>query len=232
MCGRFAAYNKKSIDELLDELGLEISKSQFSPRYNVAPAAAISAVIQQQAPAIASMTWGLQAEWMKTSGMQPMINARAETIHEKASFKNLIQRTRCVIPVNGFYEWKRLGQKIRKPASEKQQQNKGKRSFYFHAGAFPSLALAAIYQQDAAGKLQACIITTSANKLMAPVHDRMPVVLSPQSMRDWLLSEDQAQIDSLMQPCPDDWLRCIEVSSYVNNSRNEGARCIAPLRTI
>ena len=215
MCGRFAAYNRKSINELLDELGVGIVESQFTARYNVSPSASINVVINRQKPVVADMSWGLQAEWMKAKGMHALINARAETIHEKTSFKNLIIHSRAVIPVNGFYEWRR--------------ENTEKHCYYFEPCKHQALALGAIYQQTRGGEMQACIITTPANAVMAPVHDRMPVILAADSMREWLTTDNQARVDALMQPCPDDWIRTVEVSSYVNSSRNEGVKCITAL---
>ena len=216
MCGRFASYNVKTINELLDELDIEILESQFTSRYNVSPSATVNAVINQQKPVVTDISWGLQAEWMKAKGMHALINARAETIHEKSSFKKLVSHSRAIFPVNGFYEW--------------QRENKAKHCYYFEPNNFPALALGGLYQQTRSGEIQACIITTPANAVMAPVHDRMPVILSAESMHEWLTTDSQARVDELMQPCPGEWIKAVEVSSYVNNSRNEGERCITPMR--
>jgi putative SOS response-associated peptidase YedK len=136
------------------------------------------------------------------------------SIHEKPSFRKLIRHART-IPVNGFYEWQRSGA--------------SRRGYHFSSTDDNALALGAIYQIGANDEHQCCIVTTAANGVMAPVHDRMPVIIAREAMSDWLRPEDDAVIEALMQPCPNRWLCANEVSSYVNNARNEGEHCIEPI---
>ena len=213
MCGRIDAHDPIGVNNLISILDIVLPEERFPPRYNIAPSAKLAAVCYEHGYAIAEMTWGLLPPWAKAD-IRPLINARAETIREKPSFKNLIKHTRTIVPVNGFYEWQRGGAR--------------KHSYHFSSADETALALGAIYQSGADGERQCCIVTTTANDVMAPVHDRMPVIISRETMSDWLRSEDDAGIDALMRPCPDAWLQVKEVTSYVNNARNEGERCITP----
>ena len=162
------------------------------------------------------MHWGIVPHWAKPGQFErPLINARAETIHDKASFRKLIARTRVIVPVNGFYEWRRT--------------KDSKATFYFKSADQDALALAGIYQIDRDGEMHCCLITSDANDVMRPVHDRMPVLIPRAAMQDWLRSEDSHVIDALMKPAADDSIDALAVSSYVNNAHNEGEKCIKPL---
>jgi putative SOS response-associated peptidase YedK len=214
MCGRIDAHDPIGVNNLISILDIVLPEERFPPRYNITPSMQIMTVCYNHGFTIVEMTWGLLPPWAKT-GMRPLINARAETIHAKPSFRNLIKRSRSIIPVNGFYEWRRNGA--------------NKRAFYFSPTDETALALGAIHQIGNDGEPQCCIVTTTANGIMAPVHDRMPVIVSRDNISDWLGSDDDAVIDALMQPCTDELLQLHEVSSYVNNARNEGERCITPV---
>lgn len=119
--------------------------------------------------------------------------------------RHLIKSRRSVIPVNGFYEWKREGT-TKTPYDIRPEK----------ACAF---ALAGIYQISNDGALQCCVVTTSANDVMRPIHNRMPVILAPGAMKDWIASDDRSLVDSLMSSVPNEWLQTIRVSNYVNNPR-------------
>jgi len=214
MCGRIDAHDPIGVNNLISILDIVLPEERFPPRYNIAPAAQLAAVCFDGGYRIAEMHWGLLPPWAK-AGMRPLINARAETVREKPSFKKLIRHTRTIIPVNGFYEWQRGGA--------------GKRSYYFSSTDENALALGAIYSSGNEGEPQCCIVTTAANGIMAPVHDRMPVIIPRDAIGDWLRSDDEAVIDALMRPCAEELLMQNEVSSYVNNARNEGERCITPV---
>ena len=217
MCGRIDAHDPIGVNNLISILDIALPHERFVPRYNIAPDAMLTAVYYGDGFAITDMRWGLLPSWVKADTFRrPLVNARAETIREKPSFKKLIKHTRTIIPVNGFYEWQRSGA--------------GKRSYHFGPADENALALGAIYQAGDDGESRCCIITTAANGLMAPVHDRMPVVIARDALNDWLRSDDDGVIDELMRPCPEGWLVVNEVSAYVNNARNEGTRCIEPLR--
>ena len=216
MCGRMNIHDHKGIQSLLEKLGLLVPMERFVARYNVAPGAEINVAFGQGNHDLASMQWGIVPPWAKPGKFKsPLINARAETVWEKPSFKSLITSKRAIVPINGFYEWKRSG--------------KTKTTYYIHPSQDDALALAALYQTSKEGVMQCCVITTSANATMQPVHNRMPVILNPENMQDWLGASDTDQLNELLKPAAEDVLQLSEVSDYVNNARNEGVRCIQAL---
>jgi len=216
MCGRIDAHDPVGVNNLVSILDVVIPKDRFPPRYNVAPGTTLAAVCHKVVFEVAGMQWGIVPHWAKRGQFErPLINARAETIHDKPSFKKLVARTRVIVPVNGFYEWRRAEGK--------------KATYYFKSGNQDALALAGIYQIDRDGGMQCCLITTEANEVMRPVHDRMPALIPRDAMQDWLRSEDKHVIDALMKPAADDSILAVEVSSYVNNAHNDGEKCIKPL---
>lgn len=216
MCGRINVSDHKGVQALLDRLGVSLDPAAFQPRYNIAPGAVLTAVFRTEAPQAAQMVWGVLPPWAGPRTFErPLINARAETIWDKPSFRGLIRGTRAVIPVTGFYEWKRAGS-TRQP-------------YYFSSRSGEALPLAGLYQIDHDGIMQCCIVTTAANGTMAPVHDRMPVVLAADAMAAWLGDDDRGDLDALMAPAPDDRLQARAVTPYVNNARNEGPQCAAPV---
>ena len=215
MCGRIDAHDSEGLNKLVSVLDVVIPKDRFPPRYNIAPSSTLVTVCHKVGFEVADMQWGIVPHWAKPGQFErPLINARAETIHEKPSFRKLVARTRAIVPVNGFYEWRRAEGR--------------KATFYFKSARQDALALAGIYQIDRDGVMQCCLITTDANRVMQPVHDRMPALIPQEAMQDWLCSEDTGVIDALIAPAADDSIAAIEVSSYVNNAKNEGEKCIEP----
>jgi putative SOS response-associated peptidase YedK len=215
MCGRINVSDHKGVQALLDRLGISLNPAGFQPRYNIAPGAELAVVFQSGTSELAQMEWGVVPPWARPGKFdRPLINARAETIWDKPSFRGLIKSTRAVIPVTGFYEWKRAGSR--------------KQPYYFSGRTGEALPIAGVYQVSKDGVMQCCIVTTAANGTMAPVHDRMPVVLAPESMAAWIGDSDRDRVDALMCPAPDDRLQAVAVSSYVNNARHEGPQCMAP----
>jgi putative SOS response-associated peptidase YedK len=216
MCGRIDVHDYEGLNDLVSVLDLGIPGDRLPPRYNIAPGTNLVTVCHKVGFEVADMQWGVVPHWAKPGQFErPLINARAESIHEKPSFKKLIARTRVIVPVNGFYEWRRT--------------EGGKATFYFQSAGQAALALAGIYQIDRDGQMQCCLITTDANSVMQPIHNRMPALVPQEAMRDWLQSEDNHVIDALMKPAADDSITAVEVSSYVNSAKNEGERCIRPV---
>ncbi len=215
MCGRINVHDHKGVQELLDSLGIKLSPERFESRYNAAPGSNILTAFDNDGPELATMEWGIMPSWAKRgTSSGPFINARSETIWEKPSFRHLIKSRRSVIPVNGFYEWKREGTT--------------KTPYYIRPEKACAFALAGVYQITSDGALQCCVVTTSANDVMRPIHSRMPVILAPGAMKDWIASDNRGLVDSLMSSAPNEWLQTIRVSSYVNNPRHEGRQCIEP----
>lgn len=183
MCGRFAAAS--SSRRLVERFGLDEvvpEAEQVTPSWNVAPSSSIRAILHRDGrKRLEVLRWGLVPSWSKSvSGGAKMINARAETIDRSPAYKGPLTRRRAVIPMDGFYEWRR------EPGGGARQP------FYFSDPDGEPLAVAGLWDAwcDPAGEgawlISATIITTAANELVAPVHSRMPVVLPLGMVDEWL----------------------------------------------
>jgi putative SOS response-associated peptidase YedK len=180
-------------------------------RYNIAPTQPV-AVITQEAGGhrvLDAFQWGLIPSWAKDPGIGPkMINARAETLAEKPAFKNALKRRRCLIPADGFYEWK--------------QEGAARQPMHIRRADGDLFALAGLWEewrQPNGEPLRTCaIITVAPNALMLPIHDRMPAILSPEAEAAWLdtTQSDLASALTLLQPYPADALEAFAVSRRVN----------------
>jgi len=237
MCGRFvssnspdeiAAYFGASLDDALVDAAAD---APAEPNYNVAPTTDILAVVERSDATrqVQSYRWGLVPSWAKDVKIgSKMINARAETIAEKPVFKRLLEKRRLIVPMDGFYEWQVVpGQKAKQP-------------MFIHRIDGEPLAVAglwAAWRDPAAADtdapwLHSCtVITTSANATMAPVHDRMPVLLPASRWAEWL-DPDNTDITALQQllvPAPDDLLTMHPVGTDVNNVRNNGPELLQPV---
>ncbi len=224
MCGRINVSDNEGVRLLLAMLGMEVWPSR-DPRFNVAPSQALDVVGWQNEAAVHQrMQWGLIPAWAKPGTFSaPLINARSETIHEKPSFRKLISSHRVLIPINGFYEWRRTG-KVKEP--------------HFVKPAFAdAMFIAGIYQppskassDDKPARAQVCAVTVEANEVMSKVHHRMPVILDSADALTWIQPGDKNTLDQLMVPASNDALQILEIGDYVNSSRNEGPECVAPRR--
>jgi len=222
MCGRFAQVIKHNqLKKLIDELNIRNQDEQIEVNFNVAPTQAIGAVMYKREDRFLTFfRWGLIPSWSKEPSTQySMINVRAETIMEKKTFKNALLRRRCLIPATGFYEW-------RKP---------DKQPFFIHAKDDELLLLAGIteYWTGADGSFiqSAAIITTDANEAMQPVHDRMPVILPPDTWESWLTEsfQDPASLQSFLKPCANDILDMYPVRKIVNSVSVNSEECLKPM---
>jgi len=218
MCGRFAqgefpASIRKIMRELLEEVASD---------YNISPADKAGVVLKEEGrqPVMRRCEWGFQPQWDgfggKPARVVRLFNARAETVAEKASFRESFHRRRCLVPALGFYEWRNApGRKI---------------PHYFEA-ADPDhpLVMGGIWE-EARGVRAFSIITTEANATLSPVHTRMPVILPPEDWLDWLnpAQSDIRLLHAMMRPVPASYLRGREVSALVNNPVNKGPECAAP----
>jgi putative SOS response-associated peptidase YedK len=202
MCGRYALHSHPDVVALL--FGLS-EVPAWRARYNIAPASQVLIVRQGGA---ALVKWGLVPHWAKDAASGAKLNnARAETAAAKPSFRDAFRKRRCLIPANGFFEWQRS-------ASRKQP-------YYIHPAHGELFAFAGLW--EAWRDLETCaILTTAANTVMHPIHDRMPVILGRPQFRDWLAG---AQVP--LGPCPDGWLLAHPVGRAVNYSRNDGPELIA-----
>jgi putative SOS response-associated peptidase YedK len=176
---------------------------------------------------LGELRWGLVPSWAKdTSIGSRMINLRADTVSEKASFLKTLQKRRCILPADGFYEWKDMG------------KGRKKQPFFIRAKDGRPLGLAGLWEvwkdrsdQDAEWLRTCTVITTEPNATLSALHDRMPVVLPPEAWDTWL-DRDVTDIDvltRLLVPAPDDLLELWPVSPDVGNVRNNSAQLILPL---
>ena len=214
MCGRYSlSLPKDNISSLLG--GLTISFT-LEPRFNIAPSQKILAFRSELEPVI--LRWGLVPKWANDSSIgYKMINARAETIAEKPSFKAAFRARRCLVPADGFYEWDR--NTVPKQPYHIRMADKG---LFCFAGLWESWA-----DKTTGEIIETCaLITTEANSLLKPIHHRMPVVIPPDAFSDWLEGYRVSELLTLK-----DWtgFERVPVSTYVNSARNEGPKCIEEL---
>jgi len=160
------------------------------------------------------MRWGFISPWSKDPNRGPLlINTRAETAAEKPAFRSAFKSRRCLIPADGFYEWKKAGNK--------------KQPHYFRVAGGQLFAFAGLWEKWQA--IESCtILTTEANELSAQIHDRMPVILSSNDYSEWLdpLAKEPGK---LLTPFPASEMSAIPVNPIVNNARNEGPECVEPV---
>lgn len=223
MCGRYTIVH--SHKELIDRFRVTRQLIESGERFNVAPSQSIPVVVKESAGSdnvLAAMNWGLIPVWAYKvpKPPRPMINARAETLMEKKTFSGPLKKRRCLIPADGFYEWK--GQKPNRVPVYIRLKSKELFSF---AGLFEN-------SKDKEGNpIQTCtIITTSPNELMEPIHHRMPVILSSGDEEAWLDSEsvDDASALKLLHPYDTEKMEAYKVSSSVNSVKNKGSELIEP----
>ena len=202
----------------------EVRADPLPPRYNVAPTLDVYAVaLREGHRALGTFRWGLVPSWAKDPAIgNRMINARAEGIESKPAYRAAMTRRRCIIPADYFYEWQRRTGRDGRPA--------GKLPYAVHRRDGEPMAFAGLWEvwrdpsEPDAPPLKTCvIITTDANDLMSPIHDRMPVVLGRDDWQRWLdPSTETSDAKRLLVPAPSDWFEVFPVSTRVNNVRNEG----------
>jgi len=222
MCGRFTLFEADNI--LSKEFGVS-GIPPLSPRYNISPSQPVAAV--RAAPAgsgreLALLRWGLIPSWSKDPAIgNRLINARAETPREKPSFRNAFRRHRCLIPTNGFYEW--------------QHQERGKQPYFVRMRDDRLFAFAGLWdrwESPDKGVIETCtILTTAANAVLAPIHDRMPVILPPAEYARWLDPGllDTDSLGPLLVPFPAEDMLASPVSPRVNAPTVDDEKCMAPL---
>ncbi|MBB6021446.1 putative SOS response-associated peptidase YedK [Paenibacillus sp. JGP012] len=213
MCGRFSITDP--LDEIMERYMASIADGfEYRPNYNAAPMQYIPTIIgSKSGNRLGALRWGLVPSWAKDDRIgNKMINARAETLAEKPAFKRLISSKRCIIPTNGFYEWKK--------------EKSGKRPMRILMKDDRLFSLAGLYDTwtDPDGnKLSTCtIITTEPNSLMEDIHNRMPVILRSEDEAEWLGrdNDDVQSLLGLLKPYQASVMRAYEVSKEVGNVRN------------
>lgn len=229
MCGRFARWSDP--DQLYLPFDTLRDPSLPPPSYNVAPGLPVLALAAREGrKVLTAFQWGLVPYWTKDlRAAKGLINARAETLAEKPSFRRAFRSQRCVIPADAFYEWTH-GDPARKTP------------YLFRLANGKPMALAGIYDvwkgTDGTTLATAAIVTTPANGLMAPVHDRMPVILPADRIADWLDNSPDGVILRLpmddverrfLAPFPASEMEAYPVSNFVNSPANDSEECVKPL---
>jgi putative SOS response-associated peptidase YedK len=218
MCGRFLLFSDPStLADLFDLAAFP----ELSPRYNIAPTRPVAAVRTGEAGReCVRLRWGLVPPWSRDAKEAP-INARAETAADKPTFRHALRKRRCLVPADGFYEWAAVGGR--------------KQPYCFRPWEERPWAFAGLWErwQGPGGPVESCaILTTGANDLVRPVHDRMPVILPERHWAAWLDPEGQdvAELLPLLRPFPSDAMRAYPVGLLVNDPRNDGPGCLDPAR--
>ena len=221
MCGRFAFFSLAP--EALAEFGIAAAAPvELKPRYNIAPTQEAAVIVAEgKGRCLKLMRWGLVPHWAKDPSLgSRLINARAETLAQKPAFRDAFKMRRCLVPADGFYEWKKEGSR--------------KRPFFIRSRSGRPLKMAGLWESwrgGAGGPLETfTIVTCPANRLLSGLHDRMPVLLEGENMAAWL-EEDFTRPEQLLNPSPDDWLVVNPVSARINSPANDDPGLLAPATT-
>ncbi len=211
MCGRYALYESEAV--LAGLFNLPTDQVQLQRRFNIAPTqpAVIVAEDGEGKRRLTLARWGLIPRWAKAASIGGrMINARSESVADKPAFAEAFRRRRCLVPASGFYEWQRLA-------------DGGKQPYYIRSADKSPLVMAGLWERwrdpTGGGDLESfTILTTAANATIAGLHDRMPVIVPPESIGRWLASETSAAaLQALLRPAPEDLLIKYPVSRRVNS---------------
>lgn len=219
MCGRYTLASGP--ERVRQRFGVAEVPREWTARYNIAPSQDVPVIANLPERRVEMFRWGLLPSWAKDPALgNRMINARAETLREKPSFRAAFARRRCLILADGFYEWKKVGA--------------GKVSMYVRLASGEPFAFAGLWEswQPREGEpVRSCtVITTEANAVVAPIHDRMPVILAPEHYARWLDPRpgDPDTLQPLLVPYPAGEMTAFAVSRAVNNPRNDSPECIEP----
>jgi putative SOS response-associated peptidase YedK len=223
MCGRFTL--TVDPDELLKAFaGITLpAEGSLTPRYNIAPTQTVAVVPNNGRNTIEFFRWGLIPSWAKDPAIgNRMINARAETLAEKPAFRSAFKNRRCLIPADGFYEWR------------KDPGGKSKTPMYVRLKSGEPFAFAGLWEAwrspDDETILSCTIITTTPNALVEKIHDRMPVILKPDAAKRWLdpAEQEPVKLMNLLKPYPASQMTAYAVSKLVNKPQVDSPECVIP----
>jgi putative SOS response-associated peptidase YedK len=216
MCGRYSL--SKSKIELEERFQAEML-SDFKPRYNIAPTQLVPVVTSQSPKGFSFFYWGITPEFGRNKPVsQKLINAKAESVHQKITFKSSFKQRRCIIPADGFYEWKKLGKKTSIPH----------RFTLREGGLFSFAGIWDEYETvDGENQHTFLILTTQPNELVSEVHDRMPVVLTPETEKKWLNNySSEEELLEILTPFSANEMLSYPVSTLVNSVKNDSQALI------
>jgi putative SOS response-associated peptidase YedK len=221
MCGR---YSQRQSAKIIAQAFQVNDVPTLEPRYNIAPTQSVPTVLQTSASTnrqFKMLHWGLIPSWAKDPKMgAKLINARAETVAEKPAFRSALRQRRCLVLADGFYEW------------QQQEQKKQKQPFYFRLSDERPFAFAGLWEHwkgEDGKEIESCtLLTTEANELMQPIHNRMPVILDPKDYDLWLDPEVKKPelLQPLLHPYRSEEMTAYPVSTVVNKPSNDNAECI------
>jgi putative SOS response-associated peptidase YedK len=217
MCGRFTLSATPA--GLIEEFTITDAPVEYSPRYNIAPSQDILSIVNGEHLRFEYFRWGLIPFWAKDekTGYR-MINARSESLGTKKTFKGLLKKNRCLIAADGFYEWQKVG-----------KRKIPQYIFLKSKSPFAFAGLWSAWKDPQGNSVKSCtIITTDANKLLKPIHDRMPVILNREDRSRWLDPEfsDDGGLTALLIPYDPNEMEYYAVSTWVNSPGHEGDKCI------
>lgn len=218
MCGRYTIIAKA--EEIEKRFNVEVPES-YTPKYNAAPTQILPVITNESPEGLSFFNWGLIPQWAKNKSISSkLINARSETLAEKASFKNALKHRRCLVISDSFYEWKRSSKKSKVPY----------RILLNTKELFTFAGLWEAYEDEDQHMVHTfTIITTTANSLISKIHDRMPVILDPESEQTWLSSKVSTEDHlSLLNPYPEQNMDHYTISPMVNNVNNDNPQLIIP----
>jgi len=221
MCGRFALYS--SLDEIKEVFSVQQVEMDLGPSYNVAPTQKVAVVVHKDGVVhLRPMVWGLIPAWAKDASIgSRMINARSETLGQKPSFRRPLSSQRCLIVADGFFEW--------------QKSEQGRIPMFIRLKSRRPLGFAGLYDvwtSPSGEKITSCtIITTDANELVRPIHDRMPVILPRPDYATWLdpAPQSAARLLPLLRPYLAQEMEAYPVSRLVNSPANNGPQIVEPV---
>jgi putative SOS response-associated peptidase YedK len=223
MCGRFT--RSQSSQALAAEFGVAEVAGDLGPSYNIAPTQKVAVLITDGVKRLVPVRWGLVPSWAKDLSIgNKLINARAETVTEKASYRNAFKKRRCLVVADGFYEWQQMGE-TRRPVYIRLKSGKP----------FGFAGLYEVWQPPEGEAITTCtIITTEANDLMKPIHARMPVIIPRAQQDQWLDPSmgDRGQLLDMLKPYPAAEMEAYPVSKQVNSPSHNSPDCIKRLTLV
>jgi putative SOS response-associated peptidase YedK len=225
MCGRFTLAAR---GEAIRDLFQLVEVPDLPPRYNIAPTQLVPIVrARPDSPGreLVSLRWGLIPGWAPEVGSGPgFLNARSESAAGKPAFRSAFRQRRCLVPADGFYEWQKLGAR--------------KQPYYIRLASGQPFAFAGLWETWKRSEQQPLetftILTTEANPTVQPIHERMPVILDPRDFERWLdpAANMAEEVQPVLKPYESGPMEAWPISTYVNNARNEGARCVERLAAL
>lgn len=215
MCGRTSLFVPQSV---LEERFNASAVQPITPRYNIAPGDDLAAIQNDAPEEIDLLQWGLIPHWVDDPDDWPKpINARAETVADKPSFREAFDKRRCLVLADGFYEW----------GGERGH----KQPFRVTRADDEPFAMAGLWEtwENGEARETVTVITTDSNETIAPIHDRMPVILEPDEESTWLETDDEDELGALLDPFPDDYTTAYPISTAINNPSNDSPEVIEPV---